>query len=301
LNLLMTGSSGLIGSAFRSHLSSKDLRILRLVRRPSSSVNDIYWNPGLGFLDSSSLEGIDAVVHLAGESIASGRWTSKKMKSIRESRIKGTGLLSETLARLSNPPKVFVSISAIGIYGDRGDERLNENSSAGKGFLAQVCQEWESATALAIEKGIRVVNPRVGMVLSASGGALAQMLPIYRFGIGGKLGKGHQYMSWITINDMVNIIHFAIQNESLNGAVNAVSPNPVSNSVFSKVLAKVLSRPNLFALPAFAARFVWGKMADEVLLSSSRVYPDRLEESGYKFAFPKLEEALRQILDKPVS
>jgi uncharacterized protein (TIGR01777 family) len=297
----MTGSSGLIGSAFCSKPNSKNLHIVRLVRRASPGTNEIYWNPGLGILDGSSLEGVDAVIHLAGESIASGRWTSEKMKRIRESRIKGTGLLSETLARLSNPPKVFVSVSAIGFYGDRGDERLSETSSAGEGFLAQVCQEWESATAPAIEKGIRVVNPRVGMVLSASGGALAQMLPIYRLGVGGRLGKGHQYMSWIAIDDMVNIIHFAIQNESLNGAVNAVSPNPVPNSVFSKALAKVLSRPNLFALPAFAARFVWGQMADEVLLSSSRAYPDRLEESGFKFAFPKLEDALRQILERPAS
>jgi uncharacterized protein (TIGR01777 family) len=301
LNILVTGSTGLIGSELYSFLTNKKHRILRMVRRGTPKPDEILWNPSSGALGSSSLEGLDAVVHLAGESIASKRWTAKKMRRIRESRIKGTNLLAQSLAHLSDPPKVLVSVSAVGFYGNRGEEQLNEESGAGEGFLAQVCREWESATAPASERGIRVVIPRVGMILSARGGVLSQMLPIYRLGIGGTIGSGRQYMSWIAIDDMVGVINHVIQHDSVRGPVNAVSPNPVTNSTFSKTLGRVLSRPTMFALPAFAVQLALGKMADELLLSSSRVSPVRLVESGFRFAFPKLEEALRYILHRPAA
>jgi len=298
LNILITGSTGLIGSELCAVLAKSKHRVLRMVRRRPAQANEVGWDPASGTLDKSALEGLDAVVHLAGESIASGRWTIEKRRRIRLSRIQGTGLLAQSLATLLDPPKVLISVSAVGYYGDRGEEQLNEESGSGNGFLPEVCREWESATEPAAKRGIRVVMPRVGMVLSAARGALALMLPIYRLGIGGKIGSGHQYMSWIAIDDMAGIINHAMNCESLQGPVNSVSPNPVTNSVFSKTLAQVLSRPAIFSLPAFAARLAFGKMADEALLSSSRALPTRLIESGYKFAFPNLEGALRHILNK---
>ncbi len=273
---------------------------MRMVRRAPAHDNEVRWDPDSGTIEKSALEGLDAVVHLAGESIASGRWTAEKKRRIRQSRIKGTGLLAQSLAALLDPPKVLVSVSAVGYYGDRGKEQLDEDSGSGNGFLPEVCREWENATAPAAERGIRVVIPRIGVVLSTAGGALRLMLPIYRLGIGGKIGSGNQYMSWIAISDMAGIIHHAMNCESLRGPVNAVAPNPVTNSVFSKTLAKVLSRPAIFALPAFAARLAFGKMADEALLSSCRALPARLMESGYRFSFPQLEGALRHILHKPI-
>ncbi len=267
-----------------------------MVRRAPAQANEVRWDPCAGILDKSFLEGLDAVVHLAGESIASGRWTSEKRRRIRQSRILGTGLLAQSLATLSDPPKVLISASAIGYYGDRGEEQLDEEGGPGKGFLPDLCQEWESATAPAAERGIRVVIPRIGIVLSAAGGALSLMLPIYRLGIGGKIGNGQQYMSWIAIDDVVAIINHSINCDSLHGPANAVSPNPVPNKTFSKTLARVLSRPAIFSMPAFTARLAFGKMADEALLSSNRVFPTRLIESGYEFKFPKLEGALRHIL-----
>ncbi len=271
-----------------------------MVRRAPAQDNEVRWDPDSGTLEKSALEGLDAVVHLAGESIATGRWTSEKRRRIRQSRIKGTSLLAQSLATLLDPPKVLVSVSAVGYYGDRGKEQLDEKSSSGCGFLPEVCREWENATAPAAEGGIRVVIPRIGVVLSAAGGALGSMLPIYRLGIGGKIGSGNQYMSWIAIDDMVSLIHHAMNCESLQGPVNAVSPNPVTNSVFSKTLAKVLSRPAIFALPAFAARLAFGRMADEALLCSCKAFPGQLIESGYEFSFPQLEGALRHIFHKPI-
>jgi uncharacterized protein (TIGR01777 family) len=296
LNILVTGSTGLIGSKLCVFLEKNNHRVLRMVRRTPVHENEVKWDPGSGILDKSNLGRLDAAVHLAGENIASGRWTAEKRRRIRQSRIQGTGLLAQSLADLPDPPRVLISTSAVGYYGDRGEEQLDEESGSGKGFLPEVCREWESATAPAAKRGIRVVTLRVGMVLSANGGALALMLPIYRLGIGGKIGSGQQYMSWIAIDDVVGIIDNVLNSSSLQGPVNAVSPNPVTNSEFSKTLAHVLSRPAIFALPAFAARLAFGKMADEALLSSSRVSPIRLMESGYKFAFPKLDGALRHIL-----
>jgi uncharacterized protein (TIGR01777 family) len=296
LKILVTGATGLIGSALCPFLAGSDHRVLRMVRSAPAQANEVQWDPSSGKLDRSALEGLDAVVHLAGESIASGRWTAEKKRRILQSRIRGTGLLSRSLANLQSPPEVLISVSAVGYYGDRGEEQLDEESSPGTGFLPEVCRQWEGATAPASKGGIRVVIPRIGVVLSAAGGALALMLPIYRMGIGGRIGSGQQYMSWIAIDDIVRIIDYAIKSRSLAGPLNAVSPNPVTNSAFSKTLAHVLSRPAIFGLPGFAARLAFGEMAEETLLSSTRATPKRLMKSSFSFRFPKLDDALRHIL-----
>jgi uncharacterized protein (TIGR01777 family) len=300
MNILVTGASGLIGSELASFLIKNKHHVLRLVRKPQAAKDEVRWDPVAGTLDAESLEGLDAVVHLAGENISDGRWTAGKKRRIRESRILGTQFLSKSLARLFDPPRVFISVSAIGFYGDRGEEKLNEASDKGSGFLSDVCEEWEKATVPAVMRGIRVVIPRFGMVLSEKGGALAQMLPVFRMGIGGRIGDGRQYMSWIAIEDLVAILDHLIQNESIHGPVNVVAPNPVTNREFSAILGRVLSKPAFFALPAFAARLAFGKMADEVLLASAHVTPTKLKQSGYKYKFPILEGALRNVLKIPV-
>ena len=302
MNIAITGSTGLIGSALESSLTTSGHQVVRMVRTPvRSAAKEICWDPSAGKINTAALEGIDAVVHLAGKSIAGGRWTPQKKRRIRESRIKGTSLLAESLARLSKPPKVLICASAIGYYGDRGQEILTEESRSGTGFLPDVCREWENAAGPAAEKGIRVVITRIGMVLSAAGGALATMLPAFRLGLGGRIGSGNQYMSWIAIDELVDIIRHAIQTESLHGPINAVAPRPVTNLEFSKALGHLLSRPTILFLPSFAARFLLGEMADELLLASTRVVPARLEASGYKFRFSLLEDALRHVLGKPTS
>ena len=298
MDILITGATGLIGSRLSASLFQKYHRVIQMVRESPLSADRIFWNPASGKLNKAELEGIDAVVHLAGESITGGKWTPEKKHRILQSRINGTRLLSESLAGLSRPPKVFISASAIGYYGDRGEERLDESSAPGTGFLPDVCREWEKATEPAVSKGIRVVTMRTGIVLSALGGALAQMLPVFRLGLGGKIGNGRQYMSWIALEDITGIIEYAIQNESLQGPVNAVSPNPVPNRDFTKTLGRVLSRPSIGVLPGFAARLFLGEMADALLLASTRVVPSRLAEAKYPFRFPLLEDALRYVLDK---
>lgn len=298
MKIAVSGSSGLVGSALVSFLSAGGHRVSRLVRsKPQPGSADVHWDPAAGSVDAAGLEGLDAVVHLAGENIA-GRWTPEKKARIRDSRVKGTRLLTETLARLKQAPKVLVSASAIGYYGHRGDEALREDSPSGSGFLAEVCREWEAAAQPAAQKGIRVVSLRIGVVLSPAGGALARMLPPFRLGLGGKIGSGRQYMSWIGIDDLAGVIHHAVTNESLRGAVNAVAPRPVTNQEFTKTLGRVLGRPTIFPMPAFAARLAFGEMADELLLASTRVEPARLAVSGYIFRNPDLEGALRHLLGK---
>jgi uncharacterized protein (TIGR01777 family) len=297
MNILITGSTGLIGSELSSLLLKNEHRVIRLVRHALTGPDEISWDPAKGILDSQSLEGLDAVVHLAGENIASGRWTQRKKRLIRESRINGTRLLAQSLSRLFDPPRVLVSISAVGYYGDRGDEQLSEESPAGKGFLPELCLQWEAATEAAIIRGIRVVIPRVGVVLSVTGGAMARMLPVFRLGLGGRIGSGRQYISWITLDDLVGAIHHAILTPSLHGPINAVSPNPVTNADFSQALGHALSRPALFALPSLVARIALGQMADEALLSSAKVAPTRLTQSGFKFQFPELNGALRHLFE----
>lgn len=297
MRILVSGSSGLIGSALLPALAASGHTVGRLVRPGRTrAAGDVAWDPAVGRIDAASLEGFDAVVHLAGESIAGGRWTAKRKQRIRDSRITSTRLLSESLARLSRPPRVLVSASAIGFYGDRGAEVLTELSPAGSGFLAETCKEWEAASEPAARKGIRVVNFRFGMVLAAKGGALAKMLSPFKLGLGGPLGRGTQWVSWITLEDVLGVTQRAIADERLQGPVNAVVPAAVTNREFTRTLARVLNRPAVLTAPAFALRLALGEMADALLLASDRVSPQRLQASGYRFLYPELEPALRHLL-----
>ena len=299
MKILVSGSHGLVGKALIRSLTDDSHEVVRLVRRERIFGDpEVEWHPNQGRIDAQHLEGFDAVVHLAGENIASGRWTSEKKRTIRESRVKGTTLLSESLARLSRPPSVFLSASAIGYYGDRGDEPLTEESMSGEGFLADVCVEWEKATQRAAEKGIRTVCTRFGIILDAKEGALAKMLFPFRMGIGGRIGDGKQWMSWIALDDVVNGLKFLIEDKATRGPVNFVAPNPVTNAEFTKTLGQVLSRPTLFPVPAFAARLALGEMADALLLASQKVEPNVLEERGFPFYWPTLEPALRHLLGR---
>jgi len=299
MKILVSGSHGLVGKALIRSLTDDSHEVVRLVRRERIFGDpEVEWHPNQGRIDAQHLEGFDAVVHLAGENIASGRWTGEKKRAIRESRVKGTTLLSESLARLSRPPSVFLSASAIGYYGDRGDEPVTEESMPGEGFLADVCVEWEKATQRAAEKGIRTVCTRFGIILDAKEGALAKLLFPFRMGIGGRIGDGKQWMSWIALDDVVNGLKFLIEDKATRGPVNFVAPNPVTNAEFTKTLGQVLSRPTLFPVPAFAARLAFGEMADALLLASQKVEPNVLEERGFPFYWPTLEPALRHLLGR---
>ena len=303
MKILVSGSTGLVGSALVPVLRSAGHEVIRLVRRPSAALGPddatVQWNPETGELDGSRLEGIEAVVHLAGENIAARRWTAAQKARIRDSRVRGTALLSDRLANLAQPPATLVAASAIGYYGDRGDELLSEDSPSGNDFLSEVCRQWEAASLPAEEKGIRVVRLRLGIVLSPRGGALAKMLLPFKLGAGGKIGSGQQHLSWIALDDAVGALCQALTDSNLSGPVNAVAPNPATNLEFTKTLGRVLSRPTLFPMPALAARIAFGEMAEALLLGSTRVEPRRLAGSGYSFQYPTLEAALRHLLDKP--
>jgi uncharacterized protein len=292
--VLVSGASGLIGSALLPALQSNGYEVTRLVRGAASGKSDIAWDPSRP-LAAESGSGFDAVIHLAGESIV-GRWTEAKKLRVRESRAQGTRNLAEALAAASQRPRVFISASAIGYYGDRGDETLREESSSGSGFLPEVCRAWEAAAEPATKAGIRTAQVRFGVVLSELGGALRKMLPPFRMGLGGNMGSGRQWMSWIDINDVVGAIQHAMKTDALRGPVNVVGPNPVRNSEFTKTLASVLSRPAMFPMPAFAARLVFGQMADELLLASQQVEPAKLLSTGYVFRKPELRSAFENIL-----
>jgi uncharacterized protein len=296
MNVLISGATGLIGSSLSQELESGGHRITRLTRSPEGP-NDIRWDPDADIIDGS-LEGHDAVVHLAGESIAEGRWTPSKKERIMESRKRGTRLLAESIAALPTPPGVMVSASAVGYYGDRGNEVLREDSSPGSDFLAEVCKAWEAAADPAREAGIRVVHPRFGIVLSPKGGALGTTLPIFKLGGGGRIGSGRQWWSWVALDDVVGAIVHALEDESVEGPVNVGSPNPMTNAEYTKVLGKVLNRPTFFAVPAPAIRTVIGGMADALLLASQRMQPVKLRETGYRFRYPELEDALRHLLGR---
>ncbi len=299
MKVLVTGASGLVGSALVPFLTMGGHRVTRLVRsQPRPGVAEMQWDPAAGIQDLTSLEGMDAVVHLAGENIASGRWTVARKARIRDSRVTGTRTLCEALARLSQPPKVLVSASAIGYYGDRGAEALWENSAFGTGFLPEVCRVWEEATQPAVQTGIRVVLLRIGIVLSPTGGALAKMLLPFKLGLGGIIGSGKQYMSWIALDDVVGAVNHALVTDTLRGPVNAVAPFPVTNGEFTRTLGRVLGRPTVFPVPAFAARLAFGEMADELLLASTRVEPKRLLATQYTFRCPELDGALRHVLGR---
>jgi uncharacterized protein len=300
MRVAITGSTGLVGSEVVTVLSAAGHEVVRLVRRaPAPGEGAVRWDPEKGEIDGAGLEGLDAVVHLAGENIASGRWNAARKAAIRDSRVNGTRLLCDTLAGLARPPKTLVCASAIGIYGDRGEDALTEESPPAAGFLPGVCREWEAAASPAAEKGIRVVHLRIGMVLSPKGGTLSRMLPLFRAGMGGVFGSGRQYVSWIALDDLSLILLHALQRGDLSGPVNAVAPRPVTNREFTEALGKVLSRPTPLPVPAFALRIAVGsEMADALLLASARVFPRRLAETGYPFRFPELPAALRHLLGK---
>jgi uncharacterized protein (TIGR01777 family) len=298
LRIGITGSSGLVGTSLREHLVARGHEFVRLVRRQPRGDDEIYWSPERSEIDAAGLEGVDAVVHLAGENIF-GRWTKTKKEKIRESRRRGTELLSRTLAELVNKPAVFICASAVGYYGDTGDKTVDESSPPQGGFLSEVCRIWEDATTAATQAGIRTVRLRQGIVLSSRGGALEMMRRPFRLGLGGRIGSGHQYMSWIHIEDVVRVMQFAMRSDTISGPVNAVSPQPVTNREFTKTLGRVLHRPTFLCVPGFAAKMALGEMAEEMLLSGQRVVPRKLEERGFDFRYPELSQALRRELDVP--
>lgn len=296
MRVLVTGASGFIGSALTDALRRDGHEAIALVRHPASGPLERRWNPAT--MDASSFEGADAIVHLAGENIAAGRWTADRKRRIAESRSNGTRNIALSMAAAKQRPKVLVSASAVGYYGDRDDEVLPETAAPGSDFLAQVAKDWEAATEPAVQAGVRVVKARIGVVLSGHGGALPRMALPFKFGVGGRVGSGRQWMSWITLDDLVRLLIFALGNESLRGPVNAVSPQSVTNAEFTRTLARVLHRPALLPAPAFALRLLLGEMADALLLSSQRVEPRVALESGFRFQYPQLETALGHVFGK---
>jgi uncharacterized protein (TIGR01777 family) len=296
--IAITGSSGLVGSALVEALEADGQFVRRVVRRaPRDAAHEIRWDPIGGTIDAVHFNDVDAVVNLAGENLAAHRWTESFKQQIRDSRIRSTKLLSETLAGLASKPTVLVSASAVGFYGDRGDELVDESSPRGDGFLAQVCQDWEDATHAARDANIRVVNLRIGMVLTRKGGALAKLLTPFRLGVGGILGNGRQYISWITLDDLVRAIKFSLQSAAFNGPVNAVAPEPVTNREFTTALGRALGRPTVLPMPAFAARMMLGEMADEMLLGGARAEPRALTAAGFQFEHPHFAPALQHALE----
>ncbi len=298
MRIAVTGASGLIGSAVCRRLSSESAELLRVTRDRAAKSDTVSWDPLTGDTDVSKWEGLDAVIHLAGENISKGRWTQAKKERIYQSRVAGTNSLCRMLLSLERPPRTLIAASAIGYYGDRGDEELDESSAAGSGFLSEVCQAWEDASRPAEESGMRVVRLRIGVVLAREGGALAAMRRPFQFGLGGRVGSGRQYWSWIAIDDLAQVVWTAVTCDELTGPVNAVAPHPVTNADFTRDLARVLCRPALFPLPAIAVRALMGEMGEELLLSSTRVIPRKLMTLGFDYSYPVLEKALRVMLKR---
>ena len=293
----ITGASGMVGTALTTVLRESGHNPVSITRKASeSNEGSIVWDPASGLKDPSRLETIDTVVHLAGENIAGGRWTAALKDRIRRSRVEGTRSLVKSIAAIGHRPKTLVCASAIGFYGERGDTVLDEDAVAGSGFLAEVCRGWEQEAEAATELGLRVVKVRIGVVLSPKGGALAKMLLPFKLGAGGIIGSGKQYWSWIGLHDLVRIIAFCVEHDSIRGAVNAVSPNSMTNYDFTKGIGRALHRPTLFPMPAFAAKLVLGEMANELLLSSTRVIPKKLKEEGFEFHYPELVGCLEHKL-----
>ena len=294
MRILITGASGLIGTSLQRSFDEKGYEMLLASRSEPKSERDIQWNADTGFAkeDLPRLEGLDAAIHLAGESISALRWTDEKKKAIRDSRVHGTRTMIETFAQLEEKPKVFISASAIGFYGDRGDDEVTETSAAGDTFLSDVSKEWESESRRAEDMGIRTVLLRNGIVLSKEGGALATMMTPFKLGVGGVVGSGKQWMSWVSLDDVVGIVNYALENENLRGAINVASPNPVTNEEFTKTLGEVLYRPTFLPLPEFAVNLVFGEMGDALLIDSTKVIPKRLLDAGYKFKYPEIKPAL---------
>lgn len=299
MKVLISGSSGLVGSALCQRLEAEpDCEIVRLVRKqsPDTQQTSVVWNPAEGQLEPQAFDGVDVVVHLGGVNIAGKRWSPEVKQKIFNSRFQSTSLLASQLATLEQKPSVFLCASAVGFYGDRGEERLDEASPRGEGFLADVCQAWEQATLPAQDAGIRVVNMRFGMILDRKGGALGQMLTPFKMGVGGRLGSGKQYWSWIALPDVINALQFCLNHSELAGPVNFVAPDEVTNLEFTKTLGKVLSRPTCLPVPAWGVKTAFGEMGQELMLTSARVIPKKLTEAGFQFQYPQLEDAFRSVL-----
>lgn len=297
--VLMSGASGLLGSALRRRLAEERSELVQLVRGEPAKSGQVRWDPvaSPAIPDRNALENCGTAIHLAGASVAGRKWTEAWKREMVSSRVDTTRALSIALASLEHPPRVLLAASAVGIYGNRGDEILDESSKPGEGFLADLCQKWEAASQPAVEAGIRVVHLRFGVVLAPGGGALEKMLPLFRLGLGGKLGSGKQWMSWISLDDLVEATIFAAEEPSLGGAVNVTSPNPITNADFTRVLARRLQRPAVLSVPAFALRVLYGQMADEALLSGARVIPAKLESAGFQFAHTTVTRALAAALE----
>ncbi|MGE0822094.1 MAG: TIGR01777 family oxidoreductase [Candidatus Binatia bacterium] len=295
MRVLISGATGFLGSHLVPFLREHGYEVSRLTRRPTAA-DDLAWDPAQGKIDLTNFPAVDAVVHLAGENIADGRWTDEKKQRIRDSRILSTRLLSKVLAGGVHRPQVFISASAVGYYGDRGDQVVTEESESGEGFLAEVCRQWEAETQPAVDAGIRTVHLRNGLVLAADGGALHTMLLPFKSGLGGPVGSGQQYWSWISLPDWLHVILHCIGTQQTAGPLNATAPNPVRNTEFTDALGRVLHRPTLVPVPAFMLRLTLGEMADEMLLASARVMPSRLQACDYRFTHETIDEALRALL-----
>jgi uncharacterized protein (TIGR01777 family) len=296
MKILITGASGLIGKALQNSFAEKGHDLLLAGRSEPRAANQIQWTIENGFAEPRRLEGIDAFIHLAGENISALRWTDEKKRAIRDSRVLGTRSVVDAIGKLKQKPKVFIAGSATGYYGDRGDEVMTENDVPGDTFLSEVCKAWEAESRRAEDLGIRSVLLRTGIVLSKDGGALAEMLTPFKLGVGGVVGSGRQWMSWISLEDVVGAINFALENDELSGPINIVAPNPVTNKEFTRTLGEVIHRPTILPLPQFAVKLAFGEMGDALLLDSTRVAPERLTNSGFKFKFEKLKLALRNAL-----
>ncbi len=296
MKILISGASGLVGKVLVERLKKDGHEVLRLVRQPSQEKDTVSWSPKKGVVDRSNVDGIEAVVHLAGESIANKRWSEDQKQEMQDSRLRGTLNLSQILESFQPRPHTLISASAVGFYGNRGDELLEENSGNGTGFLAGLCKQWEESTLTAEEAGIRVAHLRIGIILSQEGGALKKMLPPFKLGLGGRIGNGRQYMSWIHLDDVVEAILHILHHKEIKGPVNVVGPSPETNRDFTRALGAALGRPSLFPFPAFAAKLVLGELADELLLASTRVQPKVLLDSGFKFRHPTLAGALSDVL-----
>ena len=292
MEVLITGASGLLGQALQKSFDDKGYEMLLASRKEPEDDRHIQWSIDGGFTDPEKLEGVDIVVHLAGENVSGLRWTDEKKKAIHDSRVLGTRNVVDAISKLKKKPKTFIASSAIGFYGERGDEEVVESSAAGDNFLAGVCKEWEAESRRAEDAGIRTVLLRTGIVLSKDGGALATMLLPFKMGVGGVVGSGKQWMSWISLDDEIAVVNYCIENENIRGAVNAVAPNPVTNQEFTKTLGDVLYRPTFLPLPEFAVSMIFGEMGDALLLASTKVMPKRLEDAGFKFKYPELKPAI---------
>ncbi len=297
MRVLITGSTGLIGLELQKSFAAKGYDMLLASRKEATDERHVQWSIEDGFAEPEKLEGIDVVVHLAGENVSGLRWTDEKKKAIRDSRVLGTRNVVDAISKLESKPKVLIASSAIGFYGERGEEELVESSAPGDNFLAGVCREWEAESRRAEDAGIRTVLLRTGIVLSKDGGALATMLTPFKLGVGGVVGSGKQWMSWISLDDEIDVINFAIENENIRGAVNAVSPNPVTNHDFTKTLGDVLYRPTILPLPEFAVSMIFGEMGDALLLASTKVIPKRLADAGFEFKYPDLRPAIEHAIE----